>query len=244
MRVNNFTVIESIHGRFIVNRHCAFQAESLIKTGKTHIEPELQNILKLVGTLTPGSVLIDAGANIGLISIPIAQALRKKNCIVHAFEVQRMLFYALCGAVALNDLDNVYVHLKGLGRSKSMLKVPRPDYGLPQDFGLLSLISQKEVSDYENVEIIAVDDLKVPRLDFPKVDVEGMEIDILRGAQQTIRAHLPWCWVENWKVGVQPIKQQFADLPYKFFEADKMNILCAPIARLTANNINVDARAL
>jgi hypothetical protein len=37
MRVNNFTVIESEFGRFIVNRHCAHQAESLIKTGRPHI---------------------------------------------------------------------------------------------------------------------------------------------------------------------------------------------------------------
>ena len=39
--VNNFTVIESIYGRFVVNRHCKFQAEALIKTGKPHIQDEL-----------------------------------------------------------------------------------------------------------------------------------------------------------------------------------------------------------
>ena len=42
MPVNNFTVIESRYGKFIVNRHCAHQAEYLIKTGRPHIQDEAQ----------------------------------------------------------------------------------------------------------------------------------------------------------------------------------------------------------
>ena len=63
--VNHFTVIESVYGRFIVNRHCTFQAEHLIKTGLPHIESELRNILAIVETLPAKSVVVDAGANIG-----------------------------------------------------------------------------------------------------------------------------------------------------------------------------------
>ncbi len=37
-------VIDSIHGPFVVNHHCFYQAEYLIKTGATHIEDELANI--------------------------------------------------------------------------------------------------------------------------------------------------------------------------------------------------------
>jgi len=33
-----------VHGRFIVARTCTFQAEALVKTGRTHIETELNNI--------------------------------------------------------------------------------------------------------------------------------------------------------------------------------------------------------
>jgi len=49
--VNNFTVVESDYGRFIVNRHCTFQIESLVKTGKPHIQDELNIILVFVQTL-------------------------------------------------------------------------------------------------------------------------------------------------------------------------------------------------
>jgi hypothetical protein len=38
MTLGNFAVIESVDGQFIVNRNCLFQAESLTKTGKPHIQ--------------------------------------------------------------------------------------------------------------------------------------------------------------------------------------------------------------
>jgi hypothetical protein len=91
MSINNFVIIESIYGRFIVNRHCSFQAEALIKTGRTHIEPELRKILTIISTLPQNCVVVDAGANIGLVSVPIARDIAIKNGTVHAFEVQRRI---------------------------------------------------------------------------------------------------------------------------------------------------------
>jgi FkbM family methyltransferase len=245
MGINNFTVIESEYGRFIVNRHCTFQAEALLKTGRPHIEIELQNIFKVASTLPPNCVIVDAGANIGLISIPLAQAVREKGGVVHAFEVQKMLFYALCGSAALNDLENLQIHRSGLGAARSVRKVPRPNYGVAQDFGILSLVEQAEISSGEQVElssgeqveICALDDLSLPRLDFIKIDVEGMEIDVLQGARHTIATHLPWAWIENWKVETDLIKQQFDSLSYKFFQVSKLDVLCAPAARLAASKL-------
>ena len=119
--INNFTVVESIYGRFIVNRHCSHQAEALIKTGIPHIQSELKQILTIVSSLPNECLIIDAGANIGLVSVPIAQAVKGKHGVVHSFEPQRMLFYALCGTAALNDLENLV--LKGARR---MINAHRP----------------------------------------------------------------------------------------------------------------------
>lgn len=239
MNIRNFTVIESIYGPFIVNRYAALQAEALIKTGRPHIEGEVQNILKIVSSLPLNSVVVDGGANIGLISIPVAQAVREKGGVVHAFEVQRMLFYALCGSAALNDLENLRAHRIGLGEARAVLKVPPINYGVPQDFGMVSLINQAESSGTDDVEIASIDELALPRLDFLKLDVEGMEIDALKGARRMIEEHLPWCWIEHWKVGASAIKEEFKHLDYKFFLVDQLDMICAPAARLAGSSLTI-----
>jgi FkbM family methyltransferase len=240
--INNFTIVESIYGRFIVNRHCSHQAEALLKTGMPHIQWELKQILTIVNSLPTECLVIDAGGNIGLISVPIAQAIKEKRGVVHSFEPQRMLFYALCGTAALNDLENLFVHFNGVGADKGFLKIPRIDYGTPQDFGMVSLAHQNEIEEHERVPIAVIDELELPRLDFLKVDVEGMELEVLKGARRMISAHRPWCWIEYWKVDRNAIKEQFEGLGYRFYLMDHLNMLCAPGSRVVEQRIDVRAQ--
>lgn len=239
--VNNFTVIESNYGKFIVNRHCALQAESLIKTGRPHIQDELNNILAVVQHLPEGSVTVDAGANIGLVAVPIAQAVLSKGGTVVAFEVQRMMYYALCGTAALNDLENLVVHNKALGSEIGALSVGKLDYSRPQDFGLFSLVDQSG-GQADQIEVTTIDSLGLTRLDFLKIDVEGMEIDVLKGARNCIESFTPWCWIEYWKVDIADIKAQFEGLDYKFYIMDPLNLLAAPKKLLEAHGIVINAQ--
>lgn len=244
MAVTPFTVIESIHGKFIINRHCAYQAETLIKTGATHIESELKNLLAVASTLPPQAVAVDAGANAGLVAVPLANLIKAKGGQVHAFEVQRPMYYALCGTVALNDLsDTLHIHNQGLGDTAKTLKVPLQDYGKPKDFGMVSLVNQEAIAQFEEVQIVTLDSLKLPRLDFLKIDVEGMEIEVLQGGAKTLRQYRPWCWIEYWMVDKDKLKAQFAGLDYTLYTMDKLNILCAPNEKLGPGKINIEAPA-
>lgn len=243
--INNFVVIDSIHGKFIVNRHCDYQAESLIKSGLTHIENELKNMLAIVGTLPTGAVALDAGANIGFVSVPLANALRAKGGHVFAFEVQKMLYYALCGTVALNDIGNLTVFNKGLGKATGMISVPEQNYSAPSDFGTLSLVGQSfgDASlDSGHVRITRIDDLGVSRLDFLKIDVEGMEIDVLEGATDTIVRNRPWCWIEYHKVERSQLITFFSNREYTLFRMDTLNMLCAPNDKLAKSGLEINAQ--
>jgi FkbM family methyltransferase len=240
MTLNNFAVIESVYGKFIVNRNCHFQAESLIKTGKPHIQTELDSLLAIAGQLPPHSITVDAGANIGLVAVPVAQAVRPNCGLVYAFEAQRILFNALCGTVALNDLENLFPRNQALGASRGVLHCNEPDYGVPQDFGLFSLVDQ-DPSKPIQIDMISIDSLSLPRLDLLKIDVEGMEIDVLRGARQTIEAHQPVGWVEYWKIGPEAIKATFSRLNYRFYLMDKLNMLCVPVSRQDEMHLEVRA---
>jgi FkbM family methyltransferase len=238
MKVNNFTVLESEYGRIIVNRHCALQAESLVKTGRPHIQDELNKILTIVTRLPNDCVVVDAGANIGLVCVPIAEAIEARRGRVHAFEAQRMMFYALCGTVALNDLSNLFAYNQALGAAAGWLGATLPDYGQPQDFGVFSLTDQE--SDHpEKIPVVTIDGLGLKRLDFLKIDVEGMEIDVLNGARESLRRYRPICWIEYWKIGAQLLGAQFADLDYEFFIMDELNMLLAPVGKLAEMGVEL-----
>jgi FkbM family methyltransferase len=237
-KIENFTIVDSMYGRFIVNRHCSFQAETLLKTGKTHIEGELDNMRTILRTLPENCVVVDGGANIGFVSVPVAQEIKEKNGVVYAFEPQRMIFNALCGTIALNGMDNLFLTQKALGDKKGTVFVPPVDYGKPADFGMVELGDNPAG---EEVEVTTVDSLKLDRLDFFKLDVEGYEIQALNGAAKTLKKFEPWCWIEYWKTGQEPIMRCFEGLEYKFFLIDSLNMLCAPVSRLEGSNFVIQA---
>ncbi|AXF22596.1 FkbM family methyltransferase [Burkholderia pyrrocinia] len=225
--VRNFVVIDSIHGPFVINRHCALQAEALIKTGRPHIQGELDTILQVIDQLPDGAIAVDGGANAGLVCVPIAHRLRARGGRVYAFEPQRTLFHALGGTVVLNELDNLHLLNMGLASCNGTMKVPDVDYGQDADFGTVSLVDGQS-SGGTPTPVVRLDSLGLPRLDFLKLDIEGMEIDALRGARQLIETHLPWCWIEYWKVGEAPIIDTFTGLDYTFYRIDGLNMLCVP----------------
>jgi FkbM family methyltransferase len=242
--VNNFTEIESIYGKFIVNRHCSYQADALIKTGIPHIQEELDKMFIIVKSLPNEAVLLDIGANIGLVGVPLAQLVKEKKGVVYAFEVQKMLYYALCGTVALNDLDNLHVFNYGLGAEETSLNVPVPDYSKEEDYGEVSLVMPRILNKYtnfESVDIYTIDSLELPRLDFVKIDVEGMEIDVLKGGVESIKKYRPWCWIEQWNVDKQILIAQFDNLDYTIYQMDGANILCCPKEKLKNLGVNINA---
>jgi len=236
--VDNFLVLDSVYGKFIVARACLFQAEALVKTGHTHIESELNNIFAIVDTLPADAVVVDGGANIGFFTVPVAHRTQGRGTRIVAFEPQRQLFQALGGSLALNGYNHVYLHNCGLGSEPGIAELPAVDYSEVQDFGTVSLSNETTVAEdgWMNdrvVDITSIDAMSLPRLDFFKLDVEGYEVPALTGAIKTIKQHRPWIWVEYFITGVDPIKQALADLPnYSFYLVDYQNMLVAPNERL------------
>jgi len=226
MNVPNFVVLDSIHGRFIVNRHCDFQAEALIKTGATHIETELNNIFAVIDTLPRGAVIVDGGANAGFFTIPVANRVRERGQKIISFEPQLTLYRALSGSLALNDINFVDLFYAGLGQEPGVAMVPAVDYGKPQDFGMVQLSEDGEGTP---VEIMTIDGLALNRLDFLKLDVEGYECAALAGGLNTIKQHRPYLWIEYMISGIEPIKTALDSVPdYVFYRVDYQNMLAVP----------------
>ncbi len=143
--------------------------------------------------IRPGHIVIEAGANIGAHTVHLAQ-LAGESGQVWAFEPQRLVFQLLAGNIALNSLTNVHCLPNCLGDTDGQtLNVPVLDVNVVNNWGGLELGSWKTG---EPVQVITVDSLDLPGCDFFKIDVEGMELQVLRGAQKTISKYHPIIYTE------------------------------------------------
>jgi FkbM family methyltransferase len=141
----------------------------------------------------PGQCVFDIGANIGAHTVALAAIVGPQGRVT-AFEPQRVIFQMLNANVALNALQNVATHQMALGSAAGSLKVPPLDYTGENNFGGLSL---ENIKQGEDVAMSTFDSLSVRACDFVKIDVEGMEIEVLKGMAETIRHFRPAMYVEN-----------------------------------------------
>jgi FkbM family methyltransferase len=176
-------------GPLIFNRNDLYIGASLAKYGEfSWLEQEL-----FAEWVSPGAVVVEAGANIGVHTVCLSRLAGPQGAVL-AFEPQRLAFQLLCGNVALNQCENVAAYQEALGARDDSLAVPSLDPRAPNNFGGLALGA---FADGERVALRRLDALALPGCHFLKVDVEGMEADVLRGAANTIARHRPIIYVEN-----------------------------------------------
>ncbi len=177
-------------GPMIYNKNDAYVGRSLAKYGEYSWHE--QNVFSQL--LKPGAVIVEAGANIGAHTIPLARLAGPQGAVL-AFEPERLVFQTLCANLALNNCTNVWAMHQAVGASNGMIPVPAVDPTVPNNFGGLSLLDASGGADI--VPMRTIDSLQLAACSAIKADVEGMEIDVLRGAAQTIERHRPLLYVEN-----------------------------------------------
>jgi FkbM family methyltransferase len=143
----------------------------------------------------PGDVVCDIGANIGAFTVPLAQLVGPEGGVL-AFEPQPFLYYLLCGNVAQNSLQHVICERSILSERPGVTRIPAVDYGQPGNFGGFAC-GQLEGKKGIPTNISTLDAYHLTRCDFLKIDVEGMERQVLLGAARTIAKHRPILYVEN-----------------------------------------------
>lgn len=182
-------LVEARYGRMIVNRHDEYVGRSFLTYGEFS-EGEVGFLRALVG---PGMAVVEAGANYGAHTIPLAQMVGRSGTML-AIEPQRLAYQALCGNLALNSLPQVIALQAAVGAEPGHVVVPLLDPDAPNNIGGLALGAHQQG---ERVPQITVDSLDVPRLDLLKADVEGMEPEVLIGAVATLRRHRPLLYLES-----------------------------------------------
>ena len=220
-------------GVFIINRHDTGVGRQLQDYGAYDPE-EMDNLRQMVSSVPADPVILDIGANIGVTSLVLAQAAGPRG-LVHAFEAQRSLFHMLAGNMALNSIDNVHCHFQAVGATAGFASIPRIDYRSAASFGSLQLNSALQVDAgqqaqggvFDQVPMDSIDALRLERVDVVKIDVEGMEADVLAGALHTLRRHRPLMYIEYIKSDKLDLWQTLRGLDYQVYDFGK-DFVCFP----------------
>lgn len=163
--------------------------------------PELPMIKFLQVLAGHGRCFVDVGAHIGFYSMGLAPGFDR----VVSFEPSRFQYSVLKRNRALNDYDHVTCEHVALGETagEAMLSV------LSYEGGLNTLapdvVGASNVLDRYVVPVETLDARGLTDVDLMKIDVEGFEIPVLRGAARTIAASRPVILIEVWE---QPERRQ------------------------------------
>ncbi|RYH23154.1 MAG: FkbM family methyltransferase, partial [Alcaligenaceae bacterium] len=239
----NFIVLDSVHGPTIIHHDEAHNAESPVRTGQLHLQAELDALLQIMNELPDGCIAVDGGARLGQVCMPLARRLLAKHGHVHAFEPHRASAYALCGTVALNQLDNLTVHHLGLAAANASMMLPFGHGAAGPAVPTHAHVDTRETLSME-VPVVRLDALGLSRLDFLRLDIGGMEVDALQGARQLLKTHKPWCWIQCSKPAEQAVMAEFAGLDYDFYNMDGRNLLCVPVIRWNRERLHIYGDAL
>lgn len=167
-------------------------------------------IASLFCSLEENPLILDIGANLGGFSIPIAKSL--PNAKILAFEPLRIIYYQLCTNIMLNRLENCFAYNKAVGDIDGLLDVDELDYWGTNNIGGYTLIEElntnrayikyKDNKPTTKVPMITLNNLNLDQdPSFIKVDVEGYEPKLFRGAASFLEKHnFPPILFEAWSI--------------------------------------------
>ena len=138
--------------------------------------------------------IFDIGANIGEISLRFAQLFPQAT--IHSFEPFPETFRTLKQNVSLNCFPNIRLHPLGLGAQKGAVFFEERAIGNP---GMNRVTSDLQRSSMQ-AAITTLDTFAEehggPAISLIKIDVEGYEMEVLKGAEKTIKEHHPIFFIE------------------------------------------------
>jgi len=172
-----------------------------------------------------GAVVIDVGANIRIMAIVLSRLVGPLGKI-YCFEPSGRTFRKLQVTIGANNLNNVEAFNLGCGDVEATMNL----FSKGQYSGHSSMLSNdlgsSTQTDAEQVEIVALDTFVLPReqrIDFLKIDVEGYEPAVLRGARKLIEKWRPKIYIEfssDYRQSVSQSVKLLKDYNYDFPEPD------------------------
>jgi FkbM family methyltransferase len=179
-------------------------------------EPELLHLDEFIAAT---GTAIDVGANVGFYTYALSRRFKH----VYAFEIND----GITGPIAHYNPGNIELIHCGLSSSEGRARFYIPVSGGIAQAGWASLYRDNlpgaEKLIERDVRVAPLDDFKISGVDFIKIDVEGHEIEVLKGAAATIEASRPNVLIELKKEHVETVNEWFRNLDYKHCRLEDFN---------------------
>ena len=158
---------------------------------------ERRELATLRSLITPGMVIADIGANAGFYALEMAECVGRSGRVL-AFEPDPFNFGLLDRRARSAPLGNVDAHQLALGDEAGQAVLYCSAYNRA-DNRIGQSHEEKHVESY-TVQVRTLDEFAaskgLAKIDALKIDVQGAEARVLRGAAHTLAAGLQWLWVE------------------------------------------------
>jgi len=165
----------------------------------------------ILNNLTQNCVFFDVGASYGYYGMSVGKAIPSSE--VHCFEAVPNTCYYLIKNIEKNGLKNIVVQQKAVGESEGKVYVTNNNFGgdyISVNIGAMAGIRNSEV------QCITLDSYVkangIHRVDYIKIDVEGAELLVLRGARKLIETFKPIIQVETTDTFMQRFGHKSADI--------------------------------
>lgn len=162
--------------------------------------------------------VVDVGAHIGSWCIPLAQHAHS----IIAFEPQPTIHDKLVQNIQANHISNIRTHNIGLSNKKEILPVNLPDYTTSINTGGFTMSKTVESLHKNTIKgkintgihpttlpVTTLDSFQLDNVSLIKIDTEGMELEVLHGATETIDKFSPTIIFECWNNA--PWKEKLLD---------------------------------
>jgi len=184
-----------------------------------YFEPKTTNLLLKI----KGDTFIDIGAHIGRYTILLSKNFKR----IIAIEPVKDSFNVLRKNILLNRLKNVKVINFAIGEKERITKI----YINKENLGASSLIEKSKNCTEQKVKMISLDklikSLKIKKIDVIKIDVEGYELNVLKGAKKLLKKFRPLIIIEIRKKHKKKIEKILED-KYVIKKIENHNFLLIP----------------
>ena len=156
---------------------------------------ELNNINFLNNTLSVGMVAIDIGAHIGLLSIIMAKKVGNNGKVISC-EPTPSTFKILKETIKINNVKDIVIPLqKAVSQEKGKMSFYVTNIQ-GHNSNSLADTSRKHVNEHKiDVDVVTIDNIseihQLVNVDLIKIDAEGAEYSVLKGAIKTINKNHP-----------------------------------------------------